>query len=73
MAVEMPRSCQSGARPWATTARTASIRPTLGLSLWLGQSDAGRAGLEPVPNSCVECHRSPLNGAWPDYRFRAGN
>jgi len=31
------------------------------------------AGLEPVPNSCVECHRSPLNGAWPDYRFRAGN
>jgi mono/diheme cytochrome c family protein len=28
------------------------------------------AGLEPVPNSCVECHRGTLRGAWPDYRFQ---
>jgi predicted CXXCH cytochrome family protein len=31
------------------------------------------AGLDPVPNSCVECHRGTLRGAWPDYRFQAGN
>jgi predicted CXXCH cytochrome family protein len=28
-------------------------------------------GLDPLPNSCVECHRGTLRGSWPDYRFKA--
>lgn len=28
------------------------------------------AGLDPVPNSCVDCHRGSTRGAWPDYRYR---
>ena len=30
----------------------------------------GDAGLDPVINSCVECHRGALRGSWPDYRFK---
>ncbi len=28
------------------------------------------AGKDPVPNSCVPCHRGPGEGAWPDYRYK---
>ena len=28
------------------------------------------AATEPVPNSCADCHRGLVRGAWPDYRFR---
>jgi predicted CXXCH cytochrome family protein len=32
-----------------------------------GMASAGR---DPVPNSCVPCHRGPGDGAWPDYRYK---
>jgi predicted CXXCH cytochrome family protein len=28
------------------------------------------AGLDAVPNSCVDCHRGLVRGSWPDYRFK---
>ena len=72
----MPRTARSGS--WVVDEDGFTIRGDISSHTFdnvapdTAETMAG-AGREPVPNSCVECHRGPLSGAWPDYRFRAGN
>jgi hypothetical protein len=70
----MPRTARSGS--WVTDADGFTIRGDLSSHTFDNISPAtgeamGEAAVAPVPNSCVECHRGILRGAWPDYRFPA--
>jgi mono/diheme cytochrome c family protein len=67
----MPKTAQSG--NWITDDEGFTIRGSISAHAFDNVSPAtseamSAAGLDPVPNSCVQCHRGTLRGAWPDYR-----